>query len=165
MKGRREFIIALTALAALLTACGLLYGYTVSLKRDISSLTARKGELVKLSAEYSALKQRVDAVEKKQSLTKVAGVVEAVDDVFEPLGLKQKVKSVKSTGTRELKDGVQEEAEVIVEKATMNEMVNIFHKIETAPMAVSVKRASIKTAFDNPQLLNMSVTVSLIKPK
>ena len=88
-----------------------------------------------------------------------------MDEVFKSIGLGQKVKSVKSTGTREKKYASEEEAEVSVEKVTMNEMVNILFRMENAPMIFSIRRTSIKTAFDNPSLLNITMTVSLIKPK
>ena len=73
--------------------------------------------------------------------------------------------SVKSTGTREKKYASEEEAEVSVERVTMNEMVNILYRIENAPMILSVRKTSIKTSFDNPSLLNITMTVGLIKPK
>jgi hypothetical protein len=118
-----------------------------------------------LANEYAGLKTTVDSVEGKKSLTKVEGIVQAVDEVFKSIGLSQRVKSVKSTGTRERKFASEEEADVSVEKVTMNEMVNILYRIETAPMILSVKKTSIKMSFDNPSLLNVTMTVSLIRPK
>ena len=65
----------------------------------------------------------------------------------------------------EVKDGFEEEADISVEKVTMNEMVNIFYRIENAPMILTVKKASIKKSFDNPELLNISLILSFLKPK
>ena len=47
----------------------------------------------------------------------------------------------------------------------MNEMVNMLYKIENAPMALSLKRVNIRTAFEDPALLNISMTLSLIRNK
>jgi hypothetical protein len=81
------------------------------------------------------------------------------------MGLNQKVKSVKSIGVREKKYGIEEEAELQIEKVNMNEVTNILYRIENAPMVLSIKKATIKTSFDNPSLLNITMTIGLIKPK
>jgi hypothetical protein len=79
--------------------------------------------------------------------------------------LSQKVKSVKSTEARDRKYAVEEEAEVELEKVNMNEMTNIFYRIENGPFLLSVRKSDIKTNFENPALLNITMTVDLIKPK
>lgn len=122
-------------------------------------------ELLLVKDEFLSLKNRMDAIEGKRSLSKVEGIVQAIDQVFLPLGLKQKVRSVKPTGTREIKDAIEEEAEIQVEKVDMNEMVNIFYKIENVPMALSIKKSTIKTSFENPALLHITMTIALIKTK
>jgi hypothetical protein len=137
-----------------------LFNLSSSLKRDLRNLKAQQTELLLLRDEFLSLKNRVEAVERKKSLTKVEGVVQAVDQVFQPLGLKQKVKSVKPTGRREMKDVVEEEAEV-----QMNEMVNIIYKMENAPMILTIKKTTIKTSFENPSHLTLIMTITLIKGK
>ncbi len=143
----------------------VLFKIALSLKKERNSLRSQQKEILSLVGDYGMLKYTVDTVEGKKSLTKVEGVVQAVDEVFRSMGLNQKVKSVKSTGTMEKKYASEEEAEVLVEKVTMNEMVNILYRIENAPMILSVRKTSIKTSFDNPSLLNMTLTIGLIKPK
>jgi general secretion pathway protein M len=158
-------ILAISVIALLFIVCAILFEVSLSLKRERDTLRSRQNEMLALSNEYAGLKTAVDAVEGKRSLTKVEGIVQAVDEVFKSMGLGQKVKSVKSTGTREKKFASEEEAEVSVEKVTMNEMVNILYRIENAPMILTVRKTSMKTSFDNPSLLNVTMTVGLIKPK
>lgn len=136
-----------------------------SLRRDLGNVKAQQKELLQLRDEFLSLKNRVEAVERKKSLTKVEGVVQAVDQVFQPLGLKQKVKSVKPTSRKEMKDLVEEEAEVQIEKVNMNEMVNILYKMENAPMILTLKRTTVKTTFENPSHLNLILTLALIREK
>lgn len=158
-------ILAISVIALLFIVCAILFEVSLSLKRERDTLRSQQKEMLALSNEYAGLKTAVDAVEGKRSLTKVEGIVQAVDEVFKSMGLGQKVKSVKSTGTREKKFASEEEAEVSVEKVTMNEMVNILYRIENAPMILTVRKTSMKTSFDNPSLLNVTMTVGLIKPK
>ena len=160
---RRRVWIA--AACASLFLCVLLVHMSLALKKERGDLRARQEELSLLKAEFQSLKGAVSSFESKKSLIKVKGIVQAVDEVFGALGLSQKVKSVKPMGTREKKYAVEEEAEIQVEKVNMNEMVNIFYKIENAPVMLSVKKTVIKTSFDNPGLLNLTITVGLITPK
>jgi len=158
-------VLTISGIVFLFIVCAILFEVSLSLKRERNTLRSQQKEMLLLSGEYAVLKNTVAAVEAKKSLTKVEGIVQAVDEVFKSIGLGQKVKSVKSTGTREKKYVSEEEAEVAVEKVTMNEMVNILYRIENAPMILSVRKTTIKTAFDNPSLLNITMTVGLIKPK
>ncbi|MEW6001411.1 MAG: hypothetical protein AB1638_01985 [Nitrospirota bacterium] len=139
--------------------------FSSSLKNDLKNLKVRHEEMLLLKEEFSSLKNRIDAVEKKKSLTNVEGVVGAVDEIFQPLSIKEKVKLVKPTARREVGDAVEEEAEVHVEKVDMNELVNIFYKIENVPMLLSLRKTNIRISFENPKLLNVTMTIALIKAK
>jgi len=55
----------------------------------------------------------------------------------------------------------EESAEIQMEKLNMTELVHLFYKIENAPMILSVKRVVIKKSFENPDLLDLTMAVSL----
>lgn len=153
------------ALAAAFVICVVLVIMSASLRKERDGLRTQQKEMSALREEYLLLKGSVGAVEGRQGLTKVAGVVQGVEEIFKSLGLAQKVKSVKSAGTRDQRFGTEEEAEVVVEKVNMNELVNILYKLENAPMAMTLKKTTMRTTFENPALLNLTVTVGLIRPK
>jgi general secretion pathway protein M len=160
--GRRVWI---AAACASLFLCVLLVHMSLTLQKERNDLRTRQEELSLLKTEFQRLKGAVSSFEGKKSLMKVEGIVQAVDEVFGALGLNQKVKSVKPMGTRDKKYAVEEEAEVQVEKVSMNELVNIFYKIENVPLTLTIKKTVIKTSFDTPGLLNLTITVGLITPK
>ncbi len=160
---RKTIVIA--GIALLFICCAVLFEISLTLKRQNNSLRSRQKEMLILSQEYSGVKNVVSAAEARKSLTKVEGIVQAVDEIFKSMGLQQKVKSVRSAGMKEKKYASEEEADVSVEKVTMNELVNILYRMENAPMILSVRRTSIKTSFENPSLLNITMTIGLIKPK
>lgn len=164
LKADRRLLIA-GGIAVSVILCILLINVSLSSKKDLGNLKAQQKELLSIKDEFLSLKNRIDTVENKKSLTKIEGIVQAADEVFLSLGLKRKVKSVKPTGTKDLKETIEEEAEVQVEKVDMNEMVNIFHKIENSPMILSVKKTTIKTSFENPELLDITMIIALVKPK
>jgi hypothetical protein len=146
-------------------ACLVLFQTARAARKDHVRLLMTRAEVAALRDDYSSLKSRVDFVEGRKNVSNVQGVVQAVDEVFRSIGLNGKVKSVKSAGASEKVYGTEEEAEVQVEKINMNEMVNMFYKIENAPMILSIRRSTIKKAFDDPSLLNVTLTLDLIRPK
>lgn len=160
----RKFALPV-ALAAAVIICIMLVILSASLRKERDGLKAQQKEMSALRDEYLQLKGSVGAVEGRQSLTKVAGVVQGVEEIFKSIGLSQKVKSVKSAGARDQRFGTEEEAEVVVEKVNMNELVNILYKLENAPMALTLKKTTMRTTFENPALLNLTLTVGLIRPK
>jgi len=168
LTGRLKDKRILSALLGLVMFAALIaFGLNMlsSERKELQSLQGQLTEMITLKDEFMLLKQQVDAVEMKKNLVGAQGVVQAIDDVFQPLGLKDKVKSVKPGGKREIREGFEEEANVSVEKVTMNEMANIFYRIEHAPMILIVKKATIKQSFENPELLNITLVLSFLKTK
>jgi hypothetical protein len=137
-----------------------------SARKEINALEVKFFEMLNLAEEYSSLKARIDLIEKKQALSNVAGIAEALDEMFSALGMKGKIKSVKSLGTREMQDSLMEErAEVTLERVTMNELVNLFFDIDKAPMVLTVRKVSLKKTFEMPELLDVKMTVALFAGK
>ncbi|MCG2721318.1 MAG: hypothetical protein L6290_04795 [Thermodesulfovibrionales bacterium] len=134
-------------------------------KKELAMLKGQRNELLLLKDEYLSLKQRMDSVEGRKSLSGPQGIVQAVDEVFQSMGLKDKIKTLKSTGKKEIKDGFEENADLSIEKVTMNEMVNILYRIENAPMVLTMKKVTIKKSFENPELMNISLDLSFLKTK
>jgi hypothetical protein len=161
----RNAIIAIVLVAVALAANALLLNALSDTEETLSSLQATYDEMLAQRDEYLALKGKLDSKEGKMHLAGIKGIVHAVDEIFEPLGLKGKVKSVKTlpAGPRD-KDIREETAEVTVQGATMNEMVNIFYSIENSPMLLLIRKVNIKQSFENPELLSLTMTISFIKP-
>jgi hypothetical protein len=134
--------------------------------KELDMLKAKQKELTVLSREYKLLKENVDAVEQRSTVAQVRGIANAVDMLSSSIGMKGKIKSVKATGAREIQGSMTEEtAEVQMEKVTMNELVNVYYRVQEAPMILSVKRAMIKKTFENPELLDITMTLSIFARK
>ena len=159
----------LGALALVLIIFILFLFYAVHLlsseKKELKLLREQRREMLSLQHEFTTLSHRIDALEMKKGISHVSGIMEATDDVFSSLGLKDKMKTVKSSGTREVNGGFKEEADIYIEKVTMNEMVNIFYTIEHSPMVLTVEKVTIKNSFEDPELLNISLTLSFFREK
>lgn len=160
---RKWYPISVLAIFAILATLAVqkLFSQTKELQR----LREQRQEMSVLRDEFLVLQQKIKTVENRKNLANVQGVLQAVDEVFLPLGLKDRVKTVRSLGKRDTMDGIEEGVDVSVEKVTMNELLNILYRIEHAPMILSVRKVTIKKSFENPELLNMNLTLSFFKKK
>ena len=135
-------------------------------RKDVDTLKSKRNELALLTTEFSTLKGQVDVVEQKTIPSQTKGIASVLNDIVSSLGIKGKLKAVKGLGNREIKGPMTEEsAEVQLEKVSMNEMVNIFYRIGEAPVILSVKRATMKKSFENPELLDVTMTIALFTKK
>ena len=133
-----------------------------SAKKDLSILTAKYHEFSTLSGTYKSLKENVNTIEQKKSLTKTNSIAQAMEDITLPLGIKGKMKSIKGTGTKKIMDQMTEDsAEIQMEKLNMTELVHMLYKIDNAPMILAVKKVDIKKSFENADLLDVTMSVSL----
>lgn len=135
-------------------------------RKEVDTLKSKRNELSLLTTEFTALKVQVDVVEQKTIPSQAKGIASVLDDIVSSLGIKGKLKAVKGLGSREIKGPMTEEsAEVQLEKVSMNELVNIFYRIGEAPVILSVKRAMMKKSFENPELLDVTMTIALFTKK
>jgi len=130
--------------------------------KELSGLTAKHHEFSTLTDKYRSLRTSVNAIEQKKTLTKTSSITQAMGDISLSLGIKEKMKSIKLTGTKKVMDQMSEEsAEIQMEKLNMSELVLLFYKIENAPMILAVKRVVIRKSFEKPELLDVTMAVSL----
>ena len=164
MKNRKMLSI-LGGLAGFVILFALGINLLLSERRELNQLKDQRKEMLLLKDEFLSLRQKINFVEGRKNLSNVQGIVQAVDEVFSSIGLRDKVKTVKSAGKRETRDGFEEEADISIEKVSMNEMANIFYRIERAPMVLTIKKTTIKKSFENPELLNLTLVISFLKAK
>ncbi len=101
----RYFPSAIARRTALLFLIGGILAFLiipeVFLARAVQSkavkMNNRLTELTALGKEYVFIKERVDAVQKKSSLTRVNSVTASFDSIITALGMKAKMKTVKSS--------------------------------------------------------------------
>jgi len=161
----RKMLYFLSGLVGFVIVLALGINLLLSERRELDQLKDQRKEMLLLKDEFLSLRQKINFVEGRKNLSNVQGIVQAVDEVFSSVGLRDKVKTVKSAGKRETRDGFEEEADISVEKVSMNEMANIFYRIERAPMVLTIKKAAIKKSFENPELLNLTLVISFLKAK
>jgi len=143
-----------------------LYLYNKKAEKELSVLNKRLNEFYALTNEYNKLKVHINTIDNKKSLSKIDSIIHALDEVCLPLGIKGKIKSIKDLEEREIEGRMKEKnAEVMLEQVSLNELVNIFYKIENVPMLLKINKVSIEKSFAFPELLDISMSISLFTEK
>ncbi|HYA13986.1 MAG TPA: hypothetical protein VEF33_06570 [Syntrophales bacterium] len=157
---KKIFVVALLIVLFILIIPSLLWERAA--EKQLAELNAKYQEFFTLSNKYRSLRASVNAIEQKKTLAKTNNITQAIGDISLSLGIKEKIQSVKLTGTKKVIDQMSEEsAEIQMEKLNMSELVYLLYKIENAPMILAVKRVVIKKSFENPELLDVTMAVSL----
>ncbi len=124
---------------------------------------ARENDLV----EMMTLKQRF--LSAKLSSQRFAGRLAAIrgDDspakIIEEIGITGKSSKVTPLKGEERGNFIEDSAEVKLEGLSLNEVVNLLYRLEKGSKPVLVKKANFKTRFDDPSLLDLTITIALLK--
>jgi hypothetical protein len=159
---RRAYLAAGLSIVLAVVALVASLAYHRGAENRLDSSRSALEDLLQFRDEYLALSRRVTSLEKKRGLTKVQGIVEAVERTVKPLGLRDSVKSIKPVRAEATHE---ERAEVLIQGVSMNEMVNLLYAVERAPMLLRVRKAEMRTSFENPEQFTVTLMVSLMKPE
>ena len=160
MKDRRNIIIACLAVGLLvLLGTGIARvnsaGSRLERAEALHSLLAdESGELARMRASVGYMKMRMKS-------SRETGVHAVVDRTIGDLGL-----STKLTSTTSVTGGLaseEERAEARLEGLTLNESVNLLYTLENSRLPVVVRKVNLRKSFENPELLNLTITLSFLK--
>ncbi len=152
------------AVAALLALAILYSAANDQVKRLAGKRHSREAAL----AEMMVLRQRFR--EANAGAQKLANRLSATrpDDtpgkLIDEIGIKGKGSQIRPIKGDERPGMVEDAADVKLEGLTANETVNLLHRLEKGAKPVIVKKGLIRTRFDDPSKLDLSLTLALLKP-
>ncbi len=147
-----SILVSITALVIFISAGGI--------ERKNNGLKEQLKEMEMLKEELVQIKDIVESKEKKIGLVKISGVVPAMEQTLNSLGIEAKV--IKPLEKKTIKEFIEEDAEVQVENIDLNRIVNLLYTIENSVFPLKIKGAAIKSAFDKPDKFSLGLTVSFI---
>jgi general secretion pathway protein M len=124
---------------------------------------AREADLV----EMMALKHRY--LSAKMTSQQFAGRLASTqaDDspakIIEEIGIKGKLSRITPLKGEERGPFVEDAAEVKIEGLSANEAVNLLYRLEKGARPVIVKKSNLKTRFDDPSRLDLTLTIAILK--
>ena len=130
------------------------------LKRQLAAREADVAEMLVLKQRY----QQANAIARK-----LANRLEATrpDDsparIIDEIGIKGKGSQIKPLKGEERGGYMEDAAEVKMDGLTLNEAVNLLFRLEKGTRPVVIKKALLKTRFDDPARLDLTLTIALLK--
>jgi general secretion pathway protein M len=150
---------------AVLLAAAILYS---ALYNQIRKLERRRVSREAALTEMMILKQRHrEASAGAQKLANRLSAVAADDSpakLLEEIGIKGKNSQVKPLRGDDRPGFLEDAAEIKVEGLSANEAVNLLYRLEKGTKPVIIKRANLKTRYDDPAKLDVTATIALLKP-
>ncbi len=150
-------------IAALLFLAILFSAANDRIGRLKKKLAAREADIT----EMMVLKQRY--LETNASAQMLANRMTAArpDDtpgrIIEEIGIKGKGTQIKPVKGEERGGYLEDAAEVKLDGLTANEAVNLLFRLEKGARPVLIKKALLKTRFDDPSRLDLTLTIALLK--
>lgn len=121
---------------------------------DIVEMLALKQRYQEASVGAQKLNNRLAAIRPDDSPAKV------VDEI----GIKGKNSQIRQLKGEERGGFVEDAAEVKLEGLTANEVVNLLYRLEYGSKPVVIKKTLLKTRFDDPAKLDLTLNIALLKP-
>lgn len=156
----RYTLITVTAVILIVIFTFITFISANKIERGNGKLKNQLTEMQMLREELIHIKDIVESKEKKIGLTEVSGVVSALEQMLNSLGLEAKV--IKPLEKKRIKEFKEEDAELQIENIDLNKIVNLLYRIENSPVPIKIKNATIKTTFENPNIFILNLTASLI---
>ena len=126
----------------------------ISREADLTEMMLLKQRHREASAGAQKLSNRLSAVTVDDSVAKL----------IEEIGIKGKNSQIKPLKGEERPGIVEDAAEVKIEGLSANEMVNLLHRLEKGVKPVVIKKANLKTRYDDPAKLDITLNIALLKP-
>ncbi len=151
-------------IASLLVLAIVLAGINTRVALLVKKRAVREADL----AEMLVLKQRYQ--EANAGSQKLANRLAATrpDDspakIIDEIGIKGKGSQVKQVKGETRPGYVEDAAEARIDGLSANEAVNLVCRLEKGTRPVIIKEALIKTRFDDPSKLDLTLTIALLKP-
>lgn len=130
------------------------------LKKQLAAREAEVAEMLVLKQRY----QQANAVARK-----LANRLEATrtDDsparIIDEIGIKGKGSQIKPLKGEDRGGYLEDAAEVKIDGLTLNEVVNLLFRLEKGTRPVVIKKALLKSRYDDPARLDLTLTIALLK--
>jgi general secretion pathway protein M len=160
----RTRVRAGVALACLLLLAIILTGLNGRVALLAKKRTVREADL----AEMMVLKQRYqEATMISQRLANRMAATRTDDSpakIIDEIGIKGKGSQFKQIKGESRGGYIEDAVEARIDALTANEAVNLIYRLEKGSKPIIIKKAVIKTRFDDPSKLDLTLTIALLKP-
>lgn len=159
----KKALIILIVIALLVIMCLGLLSYKVAMvEKEVASLQTVQKELLENSATLAVMSQSVKHLQKRLEDGRGRNFVQEIEKINADLNISKSLKKVNAIGNK--KEGVLNinRYELKYEGIDINSTTNLLYRILNAPLLIRVERGNLSISFDNPNLINISLSVAHI---
>ena len=156
VKLRHSYMIFLSILVCALIVVAV---FVKALAKQEKKLKCQRNEMISLRDEYGVINARLFPIESRRN-TKIESLSSTIEDMATSLGIKPKVKAIKTLEKRSWLGLNREDAEVSFAGLNMNELVNLLYTIENEAYPLAIRKAHLETSFESPDSLNTALVIS-----
>lgn len=127
------------------------------LKRQLAQMQELRKDYIQALGEAEEYRKRIFLKEQNISV--------ALEGILDGLHLKEKLSSIKPTIQKDIGKYRIDGAEVRMERLTLNETVNLLYAMEQGPEGFIVRSLKMKKDFSQPEKLNITFEVSILRIK
>jgi hypothetical protein len=117
--------------------------------------------MASMKADYIGKKAVLDRFAQRAADSGVSPV-SAIEEIAKRTGIKERVASVKPLEEVSSPGYTDKPVEVRLEAVDLNQLVNFIYHGEAGPALMVVRELSMKSRFENPDLLDVTMKVSLV---
>ena len=150
-------------IAALLVIALLLSSANSTVAKLAKKRQVREADLVEmmqLRSRYQSTKANSQRFANRLASTKGD---DSPAKIIEEIGIKGKSLRVTPLKGEQRGNYLEDTAEIKIEGLTANEAVNLLFRLEKGARPVIIKKASLRTRFDDPSRLDLTITAALLK--
>lgn len=158
---RNRLAAAIIALLLLALCYSLLQERIWKLKKKLISREAAVKELLLLGHQYRMARSDAQRLDNRLASVKAD---DSLSRLVEETGIKGKSTQVKPVKGDERQGMVEDAAEIRIEGVTANEAINLLYRLEKGTRPVVIKKANLKTRYDDPARLDVTLVAAVLKP-
>ena len=151
-------IAVLLVLAVLLSA---FYRQIGTLQKKRAAREADVVEMLQLKQRYQEAKTASQKLENRMA---TASPDDSPARLIEEIGIKGKNSQIRPIKGEDRGSYIEDAADVRIDALSANEAINLLYRLEKGPKPVVIKKALLKTRFDDPSRLDLALTIALLKP-
>ncbi|MCI4626070.1 MAG: hypothetical protein L3V56_08935 [Candidatus Magnetoovum sp. WYHC-5] len=140
-----------------------IFGELKDAQKKYTSAKDRLYEFNTLLKDYEQLNAKVISIEKKIESTNALSALKVIEDIFSSVGLKDRLASIKPGIKKTHSKMLEENFEIKLDNADLNEIVNFLYKIENGNDSLIIRRFSMKKIFSDPSRFSITIDIAYVK--
>ena len=151
----------LIVLLAASLAWSLLHDRVTGLERRRAMREQVLKELLPLKASYQTARLLSDRMNGRKASLRPD---DSLARIIEETGIRGRGIRISPLKGDDRSSAQEETADVRIEGISANEAVNLLYRLEKGSRPLTLRKVLLKTRFDNPALLDLALTVTLLRP-